>query len=220
MKYTKEQIKRFYEDESPFEDGRETISANQKRLNRLLEISSNAKTNTSLQKELKVAEINLQGPPRIRITDEEAVNEYEKYTREIFEVTNKVRSSFWIAEYTILVVANFMIYISVFIVTPTNPTNLETLVPSSRPILKDKVVFIFYYCGFYNQPNVTNFEESTDYGIYWPFYLLLLLITIEKLCEDWLKDKFGTNDEIIKMFVEIEKQYAEMKQQIQDKLNE
>lgn len=94
-----------------------------------------------------------------------------------------------------------MIYVSVFIVTPTNSTNPETLVPSSMPRLKQKVVFIFYYCGFYNQPNVTNFTEGTDYGIYWPFYLLLVLITIEKLCEDWLKDKFGTNDAIIEMFV-------------------
>jgi len=66
------------------------------------------------------------------------------------EFTNQVRSSFWTAEYALIVVANFMIYVSVFIVTPTNSTNPETLVPSSMPRLKQKVVFIFYYCGFYN----------------------------------------------------------------------
>lgn len=59
MKYTKEQIRRFAQADSPFEEGRETISSNQKRLIRLQEISVNAKANSSLIKELKVAELNL-----------------------------------------------------------------------------------------------------------------------------------------------------------------
>lgn len=84
--------------------------------------------------------------PRIWITDEEAIEEVNKYERDMPAVTIEARQFYWTAQYTILVVANILLYFSTFIVTPTTPSNPATLVP---PQYKSQVLFIFFFSGFY-----------------------------------------------------------------------
>ena len=38
---------------------------------------------------------------------------------------------------------------------------------------------------------------------YFPFFILLFLLIIEKLCQRWLKDQLNTNEETIKVYQKI-----------------
>jgi len=65
----------------------------------------------------------------MRLTDEEAIEEYRKYNEEIPAVTVEAREFYWSAQFAILVIANIMLYFSTFITTPTNSINKATLIP-------------------------------------------------------------------------------------------
>jgi hypothetical protein len=120
------------------------------------------------------------GEKRMRMTDEEAIEEYRKYDEEIGAVTVEAREFYWSAQFAILVIANIMLYFSTFIVTPTTAENPATLVPESH---RSQVLFIFFFSGFYSDSNVSYLTETIENSAnYWPFFTLLLLLVIEKWC--------------------------------------
>ena len=133
MLYQKEQVRSFMaRPSSHFVDGnRVTISFSEKRLNRLEEkMNASAENNKQLREEIEFARKNKAGYERLQFTDQEAAEEYRIYKSEIFKVTLQGREAFWSSNFTLIVVTLILIYISAFIVTPSNETNPETLVPS------------------------------------------------------------------------------------------
>lgn len=74
---------------------------------------------------------------------------------------------------------------------------------------------MFFFGGFYqDQENQTleNIKSSQN----WPFFVLLVLLVIEKFCTEWLHDKFGTQEDIIQQYKEVEKDYHELKAKIDE----
>lgn len=129
----------------------------------------------------------------MRILDEEAVDELKRYYDEIVGVTLGARTKFWIAQFSILVVAFVLIYISIFIVTPATPDSDITLVQGE---LAKQILFLFFFGGFYQEQNIVSLEISRS-SEYWPFFVLMVLLVIEKFSTDWLSDQYGTDKHII-----------------------
>lgn len=112
-------------------------------------------------------------------------------------MTLEAREFFWKFQFGMLVVANILIYVSVFISTPATPDNPATLVP---PEYQAQTLFAFFFMGFYQLPTIGTLVIEGDVHVYWPFSTLLLLLIIEKGCQQWLKDKFSTSPETIRQF--------------------
>lgn len=116
---------------------------------------------------------------RLRITDEEALEELKRYEDEINLVTCEARKFYWIPQFTILVLALFLIYISVFIATPPTKNSTVTLVPQSN---QKRIIFLFFFGGFYQSQQNTLSLENISSSANWPFFVLLVLLIIEKFC--------------------------------------
>lgn len=39
---------------------------------------------------------------------------------------------------------------------------------------------------------------------FYPIILFMFILTVEKICIMWLEDRFGTSDQVIKLYTEIE----------------
>lgn len=112
------------------------------------------------------------------------------------------------------------IYISAFLITQSTPTNPETLIPKTWN--QNEVIFYFFWSGFYQQMDLTDGEVidlsgSSYFAPYWPFFVLLLLLIQEKICQMWLTDKYGTNTEMMEAFEKIEKRYQEIQEERKEK---
>ena len=146
----------------------------------------------------------------MRILDEEAVEELKRYYEEIHGVTLSARTKFWIAQFSILVVAFVLIYVSIFIVTPATENSDITLVPANYA---NKILFLFFFGGFYQEQGITSLETNRS-SEYWPFFVLMVLLVIEKFSTDWLSDRFGTDKLIISVFEEVIRRYDELEDKI------
>lgn len=51
---------------------------------------------------------------------------------------------------------------------------------------------------------------------YYPFFILLVLLIMEKLCQLWLQNQFNTNQETISLFERIEEQFKTLKSKMQE----
>ena len=51
---------------------------------------------------------------------------------------------------------------------------------------------------------------------YYPFFILLVLLIMEKLCQLWLQNQFNTNQETISLFERIEEQFKILKSKMQE----
>ena len=51
---------------------------------------------------------------------------------------------------------------------------------------------------------------------YYPFFILLVLLIMEKLCQLWLQNQFNTNQETISLFEKIEEQFKTLKSKMQE----
>jgi hypothetical protein len=142
--------------------------------------------------------------------DQEAVVELNRYYEEINGVTLGARTKFWIAQFSILVAAFVLIYISIFIVTPASQNNQITLVPAEYA---NKILFLFFFGGFYQEQNIESLETNSS-AEYWPFFVLMVLLVIEKFSTDWLSDRFGTDPAIISVFEEVIRRYDELEDKI------
>ena len=213
MLYQKDQVRNFMaQPTTRFAEGeRLTISFNEKRLNRLEEkMNASIENNKQLREEIEFARKNKTGYSRLQITDEEAAEQYKLYKSEIYKVTLQGREAFWSSNFALIVVTLILVYISVFIVTPSTESNPQTLVPLGYPVLRDKILFLFFWGGFYNESVAAQFLSEYD-GVYWPFFTMLFLLFVEKICQTWLRNRFDTSDETIEKFKTIEKEYKQYK---------
>ena len=152
------------------------------------------------------AEANLDDQMRTRITDEEAIDEYSKYMKEVKYVTLPARHYFWMTQFYLTILATFCIYFSAFLVTPIqvktdNGVQEVTLIPADWN--QSKVIFIFFWSGFYQQAEELSLSGGSFFSQYWAFFVLLYLLISEKLCQQWLTNRFRTTDALISQFKEL-----------------
>lgn len=107
------------------------------------------------------------------------------------------REMYWSSQYFMLVIANILIYLSVFIIAQANPNNKETLVPIQY---RKQVLFLFFFGGFYLDQDMVTLEDKHSTNLFWPFLVLLILLVIEKGCQMWLKDRCNCTEEAIAEF--------------------
>ena len=66
---------------------------------------------------------------------------------------------------------------------------------------KRKLVFIFFWSGTYSDAQYESYLHSS-----YTYYILLLLLVIERMCQMWMEDKFGCSEEMEKIYAKFEKQ--------------
>lgn len=207
-KYQKGKVNEFMILESIWDyedDKRWTTTANEARYNKLREKFEQKeyshKVGANLNRQINQAEkVVNKGEKRLRITDEEAIEELKIYNKEIYLVTVAARQKYWVPQFTILVLALVMIYFSIFINTPAVEGSTTTLVPVQYA---GEVLFLFYFGGFYQDQGIQSLE-NTHSSTYWPFFVLLSLLILEKFSTQWLSDRYGTDEATIKTYKEVE----------------
>ena len=61
------------------------------------------------------------------------------------------------------------------------------------------MIFLLFWGGFYVNADLYNFEE-----VVWPFYVLFILVIIERLAQYWIENRFGCTEKEIANFKNIE----------------
>ena len=128
---------------------------------------------------------------RLILTNEEVLSIFAQYKREIPKVILKPRYTLWLSYCVLTIMALLLIYISSF-------AHLYDTSEQESPLsekTKQKIVFLFFWMGVYAD------NDNVDYlATVYPFYLLLILLIIERLAQIWIDNKFGCDEELMHKF--------------------
>ena len=108
----------------------------------------------------------------------------------------------------------FFAYTSDFINAPFTPTKTDIApitIFQENSDLEKRVVFLYFWCGFLREEVMDLDSSEDDFGllkVYYPFFILLIMLIFEKISQLWLFDKFGTTDKIINTWKELEDTYT------------
>ena len=142
---------------------------------------------------------------RLRITDEEAVEEHRIFKKEIGLMMLRTRYFYWVVLMILLCFALTLSYVSTF------EGVLESqAVEKTASLSRQKAVFLLFWAGcFCDDKN----DGDQDYSyVTYPYYLLLLIVIFERLAQIWVQDRFGCSEEQIKIFKDIEEKVEKYKQ--------
>lgn len=70
---------------------------------------------------------------------------------------------------------------------------------------KNEVIFSLFMGGVFSSG-----ENSQYWGDSYPYYIILSLLVIERMCLDWMTDRFHCNSMLITKFQLIESKYREL----------
>ena len=149
---------------------------------------------------------------RLIITDEEAIEEYGKFKRQIHKVIMKTRYFYWVVLMVLLSMALTLSYISSFEKYLFGDDSQKLIMSEET---RKNLVFLFFWGGFYCDHDKMTYEETT-----YPFYILLILVIAERIAQIWVKDRFGCSPEQIEIFKDIEQRVKKYKDLAQKKRQE
>ena len=66
--------------------------------------------------------------------------------------------------------------------------------------VKQQILFLFFWGGVYSDLDYQTYIQSV-----YPFYILMILLIMERLAQLWIDNRFGCSKEVILKFKQIEK---------------
>ena len=90
----------------------------------------------------------------------------------------------------LLFITFFFLYLATFI---DLPKSLQVISQEQQ----SKILFIFYFLGFFKQTKLPDLNSNPTqfFDTEYPFFVLLLLLTVEKVSHLWLEDNCSTYKE-------------------------
>jgi hypothetical protein len=131
------------------------------------------------------------------VTDEEVTKEFDRFHGEIHQVSLKSRHFAWYSMMILLIVGLGLIYVSSF--AHLHETSSSSTSPFSEDTRK-RLLFLFFWGGVYSDYDYGTYARST-----YPFYILMLLLIMERLAQMWIENRFGCDEALIHKFKLIEK---------------
>lgn len=122
----------------------------------------------------------------------------------MFEAPLKGRKKYWLIEFILSIILMECVYLSGYInskyVTtwkegPDDAFEVINFIPNAKT--RNFIIFCAYWFGIYRAPE-DDFKDFNDHShiiyLFWPFYLMFILLIIERFCQFWLSDRFGCTD--------------------------
>lgn len=119
----------------------------------------------------------------------------------------KARYFYWYVLMILLIVAFTLSYVSTFERYLYSADKSRKLVAETT---LEYTVFLFFWGGVYC--NCADTSSGAYIDLTYPFYLMLILATMERLAQIWIENRFGCSPGQILLFRDIETKVKEYKQ--------
>ena len=73
---------------------------------------------------------------------------------------------------------------------------------------RQHVVFLLFWGGFY-----CDYDDVSYWQAIYPYYILLIITTLERLAQIWIENRFGCSKKQIETFKDIEDKVKQLKRQ-------